>query len=89
MHRSKRALLFDHFVGVQQERFWNGEADRFRGFDVDDQLKLGWPLNRQITRLGAFEQPTDQECAAPRPEPARMRPCHQCHRLHAHAPWLA
>jgi hypothetical protein len=54
------------------------------------------PAARETCRLVAFvcqaefeQQATDQECAAPRPEPARMRPCHQCHRLHAHAPWLA
>src|SRR5262249_51974105 len=34
-------------------------------------------------------QATDQECAARRPEPARMRPCRPRHRLHAHAPSLA
>jgi hypothetical protein len=28
-------------------------------------------------------QATDEECAARRPEPARMRPCRQRHRLHA------
>jgi hypothetical protein len=34
-------------------------------------------------------QATDQECSARRPEPARMRPCRQRHRLHARASWLA
>src|SRR5262249_4590793 len=34
-------------------------------------------------------QATDQECAARWPEPARMRPCRQRHRLHAQVPCLA
>jgi hypothetical protein len=37
----------------------------------------------------AARRATDQEYAARRLKPARMLPCHQRHRLHAHAPWLA
>src|SRR6516164_8257777 len=49
---------FDHLVGASEERFGNRKADRFRGFDVDHQLELGRLLNRQITRLLAFEDAT-------------------------------
>jgi hypothetical protein len=59
MHLSKRALLFDHFVGVQQERFWNGKADRFRGFDVDDEFELGGLIDRQVSGRGAIENASE------------------------------
>ena len=33
----------------------HGEAERLGGLEVDDQLELGRLLDRQISRLGAFE----------------------------------
>src|SRR6266436_7048512 len=47
--------LFDHLVGAGEEGFRNRETDRFRGFEVDDQLELGRLLNGQITRLLTFD----------------------------------
>ena len=47
--------LLDHLVGAGEEGFGNGEADRFRGFDVDDELELGRLLDRQVGCLLAFE----------------------------------
>jgi hypothetical protein len=29
---------FDHLVGAKQEQFRQLEAERFRGFEIDDQL---------------------------------------------------
>jgi hypothetical protein len=42
-----------------QEGFGNRKPDRFRGFDIDDQLELNRLLNRQITRLLALDDAID------------------------------
>jgi hypothetical protein len=34
------ASLFDHFVGVGEQRGWHGEAEYPGGLGVDDQLEL-------------------------------------------------
>jgi hypothetical protein len=47
--------LFDHLVGATEEGIWNGEAERFRGFEIDHELDFGRLLERQIGRLFAFE----------------------------------
>ena len=48
-------LLFNHFIGAGEQRGRNGEAQYLGGFEVDNQLKLGWRLDRQITRLSPFK----------------------------------
>jgi hypothetical protein len=49
----------DHLVGASEQRGRHGEAERFSGLEVKDQLKLGWRLNRQIGRFGALENAVD------------------------------
>ena len=49
------ALLFDHLVGARRQAGWHLQAEGLRGLEIDDQLELGRLLNRQITRLLAFE----------------------------------
>ena len=44
----------------------NRQADLFRGLQIDDQLKLRRLLDRQIRRLGAFENPIHVICGAPK-----------------------
>ena len=51
--------LFDHLVGLSQQQWRHGEAERFGSFEVDGQLKFGRLLDRQIGRFLAFEYPTD------------------------------
>jgi hypothetical protein len=46
---------FDHFVGARQQRRRHGDAERPGGLEVDDQLNLGWLLDRQIRRFCAFK----------------------------------
>ena len=46
MHRSKQRLLVDQLVGAAKQRQWNGEAERPGSFEIDDQFKLGWLLDR-------------------------------------------
>ena len=40
MHRSMKKL-FDHLVGAGDERRRHGEAEGFRGLEVDYQFELG------------------------------------------------
>src|SRR5258708_5728154 len=49
------SLLFDHFVRSRQHIRWNRQADLLGGFQIDHQLKLCRPLDRQVTWLCAFQ----------------------------------
>src|SRR5262249_18325868 len=46
---------FDQIVGAALQRHRNGEAERLRGLEVDDELDFRGLLNRQIGGLFAFE----------------------------------
>jgi len=56
---------FDHHISTQQNRVGNLDAERFRGFHVDDQLELGRLLHRQVGGLCAFEDFINEGCRAP------------------------
>src|SRR5215510_1956643 len=43
--------LFDYLIRPQQDRLWDSQAERLGGLEVDDQLKLGGILDRQVRRL--------------------------------------
>src|SRR5260370_18563463 len=43
--------LFDHLVSGSEQRRWNGEAERLRCLEIDDQLEFGWLLDRQVARF--------------------------------------
>ena len=47
--------LLDHLVGAGEQHWWNLQTERFRGLEVDHQLDLGRPLDRQVGGLGALE----------------------------------
>jgi hypothetical protein len=47
-HRSKSHLSFDHLVGACEKGFRNRKADRFRGFEIDDEFELGGLIHRQV-----------------------------------------
>ena len=44
--------LFDDLVGAGEDRWRDRQAERLRGFQVDDQLELNRLLHRQVGRLG-------------------------------------
>jgi len=58
MRRNKRDL-FDHLVGELLQVRRNFEAERFRSFEIDDQLELGWRLHRKVGRSFTFEDTID------------------------------
>jgi len=47
--------LVDHLVGAADDRQWDSDAKRPRGFEVDGQLNLGCLLDRQVARLLALK----------------------------------
>jgi hypothetical protein len=49
------AGLLDHLIGGGQHRFRSGEAERFGGLEVDDELEPCRPSHRKIARLLAAE----------------------------------
>jgi hypothetical protein len=46
----RRASLFDHPVRPREKDGWKIEANCFRGFQADDQLKSARPLDRRVAR---------------------------------------
>src|SRR5882672_7599161 len=40
---------FDYPVGAGQEGWWDRQAERLRGLEVDDELQLGGLLDGQVT----------------------------------------
>src|SRR5262249_43029887 len=49
---------FDHLVGAGEQRGGNFEFEGSCGLDIDDELELGRPVDRQVGRLRAFEDAT-------------------------------
>jgi hypothetical protein len=54
-----QTALFNHLVGTSNERLRQVETDCSCSLEIDDQLKLGGFLNRQITGLLALEYAID------------------------------
>jgi hypothetical protein len=48
-------MSFDNLIGAGEKRFWNRNAERFGGFQIDIQVKLGGLFYRQFTRLRSFQ----------------------------------
>src|SRR5580700_10932128 len=51
--KKNRAASFDHLVGKGEKCRRNSEAQGLGGFEVDDEIELGWLLHRYIAGLGA------------------------------------
>src|SRR5215469_9701262 len=50
--------LLDDLVGALQQRLRHFEAERLGGFQVDNQIELGRPLNRQVSWTGSLKNPS-------------------------------
>src|SRR5262245_39512426 len=46
---------FDHFIGAQEKRLRNSEADCLRGLEIDQKVEFGRLLYRNVARLLAFD----------------------------------
>jgi hypothetical protein len=57
---------FDHLVGAPQDRSRDRQAERRRGFQIDDQLQRCRLLYQQVGGLGAFQDFVDIGRSAPR-----------------------
>src|SRR5262245_66283456 len=51
----QHSCSFDHLVGEQQKRFRNRETERLGRLEVDDKLEFRGLLDREVGRLGSFE----------------------------------
>jgi hypothetical protein len=58
--RNLAGSFVDQLVGKGEQLWWDLKAERFGGFEVDDQLEFGGLLHRKIGRLGAFEYLSDK-----------------------------
>src|SRR5262245_38023273 len=45
----------NYLVRLKQNRLWNREPKRLRSLDVNDQIELGWLLNRKGCRRGPLQ----------------------------------
>jgi len=62
LHCGRNWHLFDHLVGGGKQRRRDGQTKRLRSLEIDHQLVFGRLLNRQLTRLSAFEDAVDVFC---------------------------
>jgi hypothetical protein len=47
--------LFDQLIGASKQRRGHGKAQRLRSLEIDDEIKSGGKLYRQIGWLHSFE----------------------------------
>src|SRR6516162_6979862 len=51
----KQPRLLDYLVGNGEYAWWNSRTERLRGPEIDDQVKFGGCLHRQVSWLVALE----------------------------------
>src|SRR5262249_15453127 len=57
--------LLDHLIRPGQQRRWDGQPERLRGLEVDDQFELRGLLDGEVAWFGALENPVHVEGGAP------------------------
>ena len=67
--------LADHFVGLEEEGWGNGEAEGLGGLEVDHQLKCRGLLDGEVGGFGALQDLVHIDCCAPM-DVRQTRPIH-------------
>src|SRR5262245_16810300 len=49
-------------VCAKERQGWDGQTQRVRGFEIDDERKSRGLLDRNITGLCSFQNPIDERC---------------------------
>jgi hypothetical protein len=49
--------ILDHVVGLKEKSLWEFDAERLGRLEVEHEVELRGPLDRQVTRFFAFENP--------------------------------
>ena len=57
--------LLDHLVGTQKERFGDGQPQRLRRLEIDDEIKFGRLLDRDIAGFRPAQNLVDHPGGAP------------------------
>jgi hypothetical protein len=63
--RARKAELFDYFVGAGKHCRGYFESERLGSGQVDDEIELGWLLDRQVARLRSMQNLVDIVGRAP------------------------
>src|SRR5690349_9489698 len=53
--------LFDHFVGAQQGRRWNGDAEQRCRLEIQDELELRGPVDRSFGWTASLQNSSCQD----------------------------
>src|SRR6266487_7022432 len=64
-HQLCLAHSLDHLVGAGEQRWRDGEAEHLAGCPIDDEIKLGRLLDRDVARLGPAQNLVDIVGGAP------------------------
>src|SRR5215831_1993178 len=59
------APLLDHLIGSCKQRWRNRQPEGLRSLEVDDQFKLGWLLDGEISGLGSLQDLVHVNGSAP------------------------
>ena len=62
MQRSKWPQSFEYFVRGEDQAIGQGEAERPRSPEIEDQLVIGWRLDRQIAWICTPQDSIDVGC---------------------------
>src|SRR5215831_5617771 len=72
----------EHFIRLEEQRWWHGEAKGLGSLEVDDQLELGELLHGQVPWLGALQDLVHVD-GGPPAQHRHIRPIgHQASRLY-------
>src|SRR5215472_12498480 len=71
------ASLLDQLVGTAEQSRWDFEAKSRRGPKIDDQLEMGWLLDRQVGWFGALQDFVNVDCSLAKKVDISRRVGHQ------------